>query len=189
MTIPEWFYRFALQSLIWLLSSLVVATALVVIGIWGIIGVLQSKVNKKQVTSKHISFVQISVVGLLAFGMSIAIAKQTYFLYEHENFNSEIWQNSNSISHIGEELTQRQRMVYDVVENILPGKNEDEIKALLGKPLFKRRLYYPQDGFYLEYKVGPVVESTIFPSYPQYLSVFFDSSGNYKEYHIRYQGY
>jgi flagellar biogenesis protein FliO len=70
MTIPEWFYRFIPLSFIWVLSSLIVALVLVVIGIWGIIGFFQSKVNKGQVASKYISFVLISVVGLLAFGLS-----------------------------------------------------------------------------------------------------------------------
>jgi outer membrane protein assembly factor BamE (lipoprotein component of BamABCDE complex) len=184
-TIPEWFYRFLPLSLVWLLFSIVVAATLILIGVWGIIGFLQSKVSKRQVTSKHVSFVQISVAGLLAFGVSIAIANQTYFFYAHQKFNSGIWQDSNSISHIGEELTQRQRMVDDVVENILPGKNKDEIEALLGKPLYTSRNV--QNKFYLNYKVGPEFESTILPTEPQYLLIFFDDSGNFTEYAIIHQ--
>jgi hypothetical protein len=175
MTIPEWFYRFSSLSLIWLLFSPIVATALVVIGIWGIIGFLQSKVNKGQVISKYISFIQISITGLLAFGISIAIANQTYFLYQHQKFNSEIWQDPNSISNIGMELTQRQRMLDDVVENILPGKNKDEIEALLGKSLYGNNRS-------LQYILGP--ERSLISIDPELIVIWLDDTGNFERYEV-----
>jgi hypothetical protein len=179
ITIPQWFHPISTLFLIWLLIFPVVALSLVVIGISGISGILESKANKWELTPKHISYTQISGVGLLIFAGSITIAYGTHFLYNHQKFDSRIWQDSNSASDVNQELTPRQRMLDDLVENILPGKNKDEVEAVLGKSPYSSSI---GNKHILVYVLG--LERRLFAIDPEYIRIWFDDLGNFERYEI-----
>ena len=145
------------------------------ISIWGISGILQSKVNKGQPSPKHIFFAQIAVFGLLVFAGSTAIAYIAYYPYNHPKFNSEIWRDPKS-SRRSDDLTPRQRMLDDLVKNILPEKNKDEIELLLGKSEDS------ENKRYVIYMLGP--DKSLFSLDGEYIIIWFDDSGNFERYEI-----
>ena len=179
MAIPQWFRLFSPQFLIWLLALPIIVLTLVVTGLWGIIGIWRTKAKKEQPFQKHIFFAQISCTGLLWFVVSLALAYGTHFLYNHQKFNSEIWQNPNSARYVSYDLTPRQRMLEDVVKNVLPGSNQSKIESLLGKST--KTGYFSSSERDLIYMLGAErglgVDS-------EWLLIWFDNSGNFERYDI-----
>lgn len=50
-------------------------------------------------------------------------------------FDSAIWQNESSTEPDGNLISEREKMLKDLVENVLPGKTKNEIEKFLGKSL------------------------------------------------------
>ena len=50
-------------------------------------------------------------------------------------FDSAIWQNESSTEPDNNLISEREKMLKDTVENVLPGKTRSEIEELLGKSL------------------------------------------------------
>ena len=72
-------------------------------------------------------------------------------------------------------ITERQKMLGDVVENILPGKTRNEIIVLLG--LSSDDSYQPT----LLYFLGPA-RADFFGVEVEWLIIHLDSSGHYEKY-------
>ncbi|MBI5349175.1 MAG: hypothetical protein HZB77_07640 [Chloroflexi bacterium] len=179
MAIPQWFRPFSRQFLVWLLALPIIVIALIVIGVWGIVGIWRTNKSKEQSNPKHVFFAQISGAGLLWFVVSFALAYGTHFLYNHQKFDSEIWRNPNSARYVSYDLTPRQRMLDDVVENVLPGSTQDEIETLLGEST--NTGYFSRSERDLIYVLGAErglgVDS-------EWLLIWFDDSGNFERYEI-----
>lgn len=179
MTIPQWFRPFSPQFLVWLSALPFVFIALIMIGIWGAAGILQANRRRLQSKSKHIVFTQISGIGFLLFVVFMAIAYKTHFLYNHQKFNSEIWKDTDSARYVSYDLSPRQRMLDDVVENILPGSTKDKIEKLFGEST--NTGHYSSSERDLIYVLGAErglgVDS-------EWLHIWFDNSGNFERYDI-----
>ena len=179
MIIPQWFRPFSPQFIIWLVTLPIILLVLILLGVLGIVGVWRTKTTQILPDSRHTSYAQLSGIGLLWFGISILLAYGTHFLYNHRKFDPEIWQNPNSVKYVSYDLTLRQRMVDDVLENVLPGSTQDEIETLLGAStntdLFFSREY---DLIYiLGAERGLGVDS-------EWLLIWFSDFGNFERYEI-----
>lgn len=93
-----------------------------------------------------------------------------------QSFNSELWIADDSTV-MKEDITARQKMVGDVVENILPGKSRNEIIRLLG--LSSDDSHQPTLNYYLGPLRGDFSEIHI-----EILKIHFNPSGHYEKYSI-----
>ena len=91
-------------------------------------------------------------------------------------FNTELWIADDSTV-VNENITVRQKMVGDVVENILPGKSRNEVIRLLG--LSSDDSHQPTLNYYLGPLRGDFSEMHI-----EILKIHFNSSGHYEKYAI-----
>ena len=179
MAIPQWFRPFSPQFLVWFLAFPIVMLVLIAMGIRGMIGIWRSKAGNTSPNPSYVSFVQVSGISLLWFIVSVGLAYGTHNLYNHQRFNSEIWRNPNSARYVSYDFTPRQRMLDDVIENVLPGSTQSEIEALLGEStntgyfsLSERNLIYV-----LGAERGLGVDS-------EWLLIWFDESGKFERYEI-----
>lgn len=179
MAVPQWFRPFSPQFLVWIVALPIIVIALIVVGVWGIVGMWRTQNNKAQPNPRHRFFVHLAGAGLLWFGVSIALARETHFRYNHQPFRSAVWRDPDSARYVSYDLTPRQRMLDDLVKNVLPGSTKDEIETLLGEPA--RTNYFSstdQDLIYLlgaERGVG--VDS-------EWLLIWFDDTGTFERYEI-----
>jgi hypothetical protein len=76
-------------------------------------------------------FIILAVIGLTLFSLS-SLFQQINF---NKEFNSRLWKDkSTSLSVDKDLITLRQRMVNDLVKNVLPGLTRVEAVSLLGNP-------------------------------------------------------
>lgn len=177
--IPQWFRPFSTQQFVWIISLPVIVLVLIGLGVRGFIGILQTKVGNKAPNPKHVHFAKISSIGLLWFVIAVAIANGTHYFYNHQQFSSEIWQDPKSTRYVSDELSTRQKMLDDVVENILPGSTQLEIEALLGPST--NTGYFAQSEPDLIYILGP--ERGFGVDY-EWLLIWVDDSGDFERYEI-----
>ncbi len=179
IAIPQWFRPFSPQFLVWFLAFPIIMLVLIAMGIRGMIGIWRSKVSNTNPNPGYVSFVQVSGISLLWFVVSVGLAYGTHYLYNHQRFNSEIWRNPNSARYVSYDLTPRQRMLDDVIENVLPGSTQSEIEALLGEST--NTGYFSQSENDLIYVFGAErglgVDS-------EWLLIWFDESGKFERYEI-----
>jgi len=91
-------------------------------------------------------------------------------------FNSESWIADDSII-AREGITARQKMLGDVVKNILPGKSRNEIIRLLGLSSDD------SNQKTLNYYLGPLRGDSL-ELHVEFLKIHFDPSGHYKNYSV-----
>jgi hypothetical protein len=97
-----------------------------------------------------------------------------------EEFNSEIWSSKTS-KNLKNKITDREKMLGSVVEELLPGKTRLEIEAMLGASDKETRFVKLKPD--LIYSLGPKSNSFI-PLDSEWLLIWLDSLGNYKSYKI-----
>ena len=97
-----------------------------------------------------------------------------------EPFNSELWiADDSTLLHEG--INDRQKMLGDVVKNILPGKSRNEIIRLLG--LSSDDSNQPALRFYLGPARGDFSGITV-----EWLKVYLDTSGYFEKYEVFRKG-
>jgi hypothetical protein len=179
MAIPQWFRPFSPQFLVWFIALPIIVLILIVVGVRGMIGIWRSKASNTTPNPRYVAFVQISGISFLWFVVSAGLAYGAHYLYNHQRFDSEIWRNPNSAKYVSYDLTPRQRMLDDVIENVLPGSTQPEIEALLGEST--NTGYFSQSERDLIYVLGAErglgVDS-------EWLLIWFDDSGKFQRYEI-----
>ena len=91
-------------------------------------------------------------------------------------FDSEVWISDQSML-AKEGITERQKMLGDAVENILPGKSRNEIIRLLGLSSDD------SNQATLNYYLGPL-RGDFLEIHIEFLKIHFDPSGHYEKYSI-----
>lgn len=96
-------------------------------------------------------------------------------VYKQETFNRDKWINQSFLSN--EKPSPRQKMLNDLVKNILPGKSKKEIVELLGHP--------DVEGVkFIDYRIGSEIsEYTISIDY-EYFGIFFDDKDEFIKYSL-----
>lgn len=99
-----------------------------------------------------------------------------------KNFDSMVWQGESSMK-LDENLnTNRQKMLKDLITNILPGKTKSEIEFLLGKSL--KTSYFSSIDYDFIYVTGHERNSS-FRIDSEWLLLWVDESGIFEKYEIR----
>ncbi|MCP4168807.1 MAG: hypothetical protein GY759_23320 [Chloroflexi bacterium] len=180
MIIPQWFRPFSTQFMVWIIALPIILLILVVIGVWGILGIRRAKANNHSPEPMHKFFIRIASTGLLWFGISVALTSCTSYLYNHQEFNSEVWRSSNSASYVPHDLTSRQKMLDDVIKNILPGSTQDELEVLLGESADTGLPW--TTSYDLIFLLGP--DRGLFGIDSEWLLIWVDENGYFDRYEI-----
>ena len=175
--IPLWHYQVwsKVMSIIFTVTLPFFAIYVVVINVYSLTSLIFSKIKKKAMPLVVVVGPAISFTILV--GYAVAPYIQVLPNGSHlQPFDSELWI-SNDYSILDREgITHRQKMLGDVVENILPGKSRNEIIRLLG--LSSDDSLQPTLRFYL----GPARGA--FFGQVEWLKVYLDSSGHFAKYEI-----
>ena len=142
--------------ILWHLLLPIVLITLVVIGFQAGIGIWREKTGKSNPNLQNKYYGWLAVLGLLWFAISGYLSNITYNKYAHQKFDSETWKDSNTNITRRIQLSPRQRMSDDLINNVLPRiKTKTEMLDLLGQPNEQRKInneesfiYYYGPGFF-----------------------------------------
>jgi len=95
-------------------------------------------------------------------------------------FDGATWRDEESASYVKGDITPRQKMLGDIVANVLPGQNRAEIEAQLGPSADTR--YFESTGRDLIYVTGP--ERGPFGIDSEWLLIWLTESGRFERYDI-----
>lgn len=96
-------------------------------------------------------------------------------------FDSVAWRQPASAEFVDGDVTVRQKMLGDLVKNLLPGRTRAELEAILGPSLDTP--YFKESGSDLIYVLGPQRDS-FFPIDSEWLLIWVDSSERFERYAI-----
>jgi outer membrane protein assembly factor BamE (lipoprotein component of BamABCDE complex) len=82
---------------------------------------------------------------------------------------------------VAHDITPRQKMLGDVVDNVLPGKTRAEIEAILGSP--EETSCFANTGRDLIYSTGPE-RDTPFSIDSEWLLIWLDDQGRFERYAV-----
>jgi hypothetical protein len=178
LIVPQWSMLFSSHFLDWFLALPFIVLALFLVGVWGGIGIWRAKIKEAPLNPQHIYFIRLAGLSLSWFCVSAGLAYGTQFAYLHKKFNSEDWKNKASTGTFPfEHPSSRQRMIDDVVENVLPNKSKSEVVTLLGEP----EEAWIKDGVeHILYYLGPEVFGVDY----ECLSIEYGDKGNFQDYHV-----
>lgn len=188
LVLPEW--RPAVLAsglyLVYLLTLPVTLLALVGCGFWGAAGLWLARHRGSTPQPRHRAMLTLSIVGVMLFGgfygLSAAIRgplpSGSYLL----KFDSARWQEVTSSHSRGGDISARQKMLGDVVSNVLPGRSRQQLEQMLGPSL--DTTYFGNTGRDLIYLLGRE-RGSMFAIDSEWLLIWMDASGRFKEYQIR----
>jgi len=96
-------------------------------------------------------------------------------------FDSAIWQSEFSTEPDNNLISEREKMLKDLVENVLPGKTKNEIEKLLGKSL--ETPYFTSINKDLIYYMGPERDSYMNID-SEWLLIWLDESDRFEKYKL-----
>ncbi len=179
MIVPQWSIFYSSHFLDWFIALPIVVLALVLAGIWGGIGLWQAKLKNVPQKQRYSYFVRLASISLLWFGLSVALTYGTQYAYLHKKFDSGVWKAKASIGHVPyESPSLRQRMVNDVVENLLPRSTKSEIELLLGEP---DEAWIVDNTEYTLYVIG---NERGFGVDSECLTIEYDVQGHFQSYEV-----
>lgn len=119
-------------SMAYALSLYFLFPALIVIfGLYSLIASIRAKRRNKDLKSAVVIGPTISVAILFLYVCSPYMPKFLPNGSHSQSFNSDLWIADDSIL-VRDGITNRQKMLGDVIDNVLPGKSRNEIIKLLG---------------------------------------------------------
>ncbi len=173
-----WPYQnwFKAVSATYALSLLLFFVLVVASNVYSLIALILAKVKKKEVNPLVTMGPTISFTILVGFALAPSMPKFLPSGSHIQVFDSDSWIGEDSMESKGG-ITTRQKMLGDVVENILPGRTRNEIIRLLG--LSSDDSNQPA----LLYFLGPA-RGDFFGVEVEWLNIYFDPSGHYEKYVI-----
>jgi len=124
-------------------------------------------------------------LGFVWFGTSVALAwmlRGALPTGSHlRRFDAAVWQDPDSSEFVAGDITPRQKMLGDVVKNILPGRTRAEVEELLGPSLDTP--YFKSTGRDLIYVLG-ATRDMFFEIDSEWFLIWLDESGRFKRYAI-----
>ena len=96
-------------------------------------------------------------------------------------FDSAVWQNESSTEPDNNLISEREKMLKDLVENVLPGKTKNEIEKLLGESLTTP--YFASINKDLIYYMGPERDNYMTIDSEWFL-IWLDESGKFEKYKL-----
>ena len=173
-----WPYQhwFKAVSTTYALSLLLFLALIAVSNLYSLAALITAKIKKKKINPLVTLGPTISVTILLGFAMAPYMPKFLPSGSHLQSFDSELWISENS-TEMKDGINERQKMLGDVVEHILPGKTRNEIIMLLG--LSSDDSNQPALLYYL----GPA-RADFFEVEVEWLNIYFDPSGHYERYTV-----
>lgn len=186
LLVPEWFPSVGSTSAYaFYVLSIAVVIAIMLLAIpAGLIAVLLAWWQKVQLKGRLRALVVFPYVCLLLFASVVGLLRLiTGDLPSGSRvmtFDGATWKDEESASYVRGDITPRQKMLADIVENVLPGKTRVEIEAELGPSMDTR--YFESKGRDLIYITGP--ERGPFGIDSEWLLIWLDESGRFARYDI-----
>lgn len=187
LLLPNWFPRFAGGAFFfWYLLSLpLVMAAVGLLGVWGLVGLIITRLRGRQPRERHRTYVVFSIAVALIFlailGLNRAIPGGLPWGSQLLKFDERVWQDPKSSVYVKNDITPRQKMLKDVVENVLPGKTREQIEQALGPSLDTP--YFQSTGRDLIYRLG-LERDLLFAIDSEWLLIWLDDSGNFSRYEV-----
>lgn len=162
-----------------------VAMALAIGGLWGFGGLLRARAGRGPASSLHRTLVLLAGAGIAASAAILLLLRLLPTALPPGSYASEFdplaWKAGNATESSSGGVAPRQRMLGDVVDNVLPGKSRSELEALLGPS--EDSSYFSSTGRDLIYPLGPERGSYMGID-SEWLLVWLDSEGRYQRYRI-----
>src|SRR5687767_10445498 len=187
LLIPEWWpaFRATAANFMYALTLPLTLLALLVLGCWGAIGLFMSRTRNSPRQARHRSMLGISILGLLlfgsAYGLSAAIRGALPSGSHLQRFDSAQWKGEAASESAGDDISVRQKMLGDVVGNLLPGRDRRGLEEMLGPSLDTP--YFANTGRDLIYLLGPERDS-MFGVDSEWLLIWLDDSGRFERYQV-----
>jgi hypothetical protein len=187
LLVPVWHPAFRATGpyFVYVLTLPFALLALVVIGSWGAVAAFLARRRNSPPQVKHREMLGISVLGLLlfgsAFGLSATIRGALPSGSHLLSFDSARWKDTTSSESVGGDISDRQKMLGDVVSNVLPGRHRQELEEMLGLSLETR--YFANTGRDLIYLLGRERDS-LFGVDSEWLLIWLDESGRLERYEV-----
>jgi hypothetical protein len=170
---------------LYMLSLPLALLGLLGLGVWGGIGWLSSPNAGSPTRRRHRARLLVSFTGLLVFGsfwgLSATIRGALPTGSHLLPFDRSAWLDPASSEPVKGDITPRQKMLANVVNHVLPGRDRREVENLLGRSL--ETLYFKSTGRDLIYILGPERDSLMRLDSEWFL-IWFDASGRLRRYEI-----
>jgi len=185
--VPNWYPGFGSTELffLYILSIPVVLLVLLGLGTWATVGLFLSWRRRVPASGRHRTLLLVACIGFVCFLTSMTLARVIRGALPTGShllrFDSALWKDPNSLRFIAGDVTPRQKMLGDVVQNVLPGRTRAELEELLGPSLDTP--YFRTTGRDLIYVLGSERDS-LFAIDSEWLLIWLDSSGRFERYAI-----
>ena len=170
---------------LYFLSIPVALLAIVGVLMFGAMGWAISSAQSRPINPRAPSLVIISLTGILTFGLVLGLrAIVTDVLPTgsySQAFDAQTWQNQESATFVQGDITLRQKMLGNVVQQVLPGSHHSQIEHTLGASLDTP--YFRSTGRDLIYMTGPERDS-LFGIDSEWLLIWLDESGHFKRFAV-----
>ena len=169
----------------YVLSIPFVLMALVALGVWGGVGLLRAHFGKARPKHLHRVYVLVAcisiVLSVIAFGLARSLPRALPSGSYLRAFDSNTWKAPGSDHHVAGDITPRQKMLGDVVRNILPGRTRAELEELLGPSV--QTAYFRSTGRDLIYPLG-FQRDAVFSIDSEWLLIWLDDRGRFRRYEV-----
>ena len=172
--------------LVYVLTVPFVVLALLALGLWGALGLLVVRMRGLPRQANHRALLSVSLLGLLlfgfAYGLSATIKGDLPSGSHLLNFESAGWKTAGSDQSTRGDITIRQKMLGDVVKNVLPGRDRLGLEDLLGPSLDTP--YFAGTGRDMIYRLG-MERDSMFGVDSEWLLIWLDDAGRFERFEIR----
>ena len=163
-------------SMAYAVSFLLFPALIIALGLYSFVAWILAKWRNKDLNSAVVIGPTISLTILILFLCAPYMPKFLPNGSHLQPFDSDLWIADDSIV-VRDGITNRQKMLGDVIENVLPGKSRNEIIRLLG--LSSDDSNQPTLRFYL----GPA-RRDFMGVQAEWLKVYLDPSGHFAKYEV-----
>lgn len=170
-------FSFAVLLPTFLLALVVLPLSLM----WGLGAYVIALVRKRPLGKISGALLRVGAVGLVSLFFVVAVGSALpQRLPKLLEFDQAVWLDPKSVELVSGDITPRQKMLGNVVEK-LPGKNRQELEALLGPSLDTS--YFASTGRDLIYIVGPERDG-FFSIDSEWLIIWLDPNGQYQRHAV-----
>jgi len=174
-----------LPFFVYILSLPVALLALFALAIWGGVGLWRSWAHQRPPSRSHRAYALIGFVGLASFALATGVLRTLPRSLPTgsnlQSFDRTMWRDPHSAEHVEGDITPRQKMLADVVKNVLPGRTRAELENILGPS--RNTAYFKSSGRDLIYTLGPQRDS-YFAIDSEWLLIWLDKDGRFSRYEI-----
>jgi hypothetical protein len=175
----------SLVYLLYVVSTLPLVGVLLLLAAWGRFMMARARRTGLAENPWHRRFGVIAIVGVVACAGSFALVRVLPRVLptgsDRMSFDSKQWQDEHSTDYFKGDIAPRQKMLADVVRNVLPGKTREEIEAALGPSL--NTPYFQSSRRDMIYVLG-FQRDSFFGIDSEWLLIWLDDTGHFERYKI-----